>query len=140
MSRMNKLKDQILKRKEVFSYLFFGVLTTLVNYIVYFLLTRAFHVEYLWANGMAWVAAVLFAYFTNRKWVFSSQVKGFGPRLREFTAFVAARLLSLGIDMGIMYVGVSVLQIGDFWVKTASQVIVIVANYLFSKLFVFRAK
>lgn len=126
------------KNKEVISYIFFGGLTTVVNYIVYFLFTRVFHVDYLVSNWFAWAFAVLFAYLTNRKWVFQSTAQGFGPRMREFLAFVAARLVSLGMDMAIMYVGVSVLGIGDFWVKTVSQVVVIAANYVFSKVFVFR--
>lgn len=127
------------KNREVFAYLFFGVLTTLVNYIVYFIATRLFHVPYLWANALAWVLAVLFAYITNRRWVFISKNPSI---ISEMSRFFAARLASLGIDMAIMYIGIDVLGFGekDFWVKTLSQVVVILLNYIFSKIFVFREK
>lgn len=134
------MKALLLKYKEVILYLVFGVLTTLVNFIVYFICTDVLHLNYLLSNGISWVVAVLFAYFTNRKWVFESKVSGMQAILREITTFVGCRLFSGVIDMGIMFVGVDVLGISDDITKLFTQVIVVVLNYIFSKLIIFRKK
>lgn len=136
---MKGMQRWIETHREVFTYLVFGVLTTVVNYIVYFAATRLFQINYLFANGLAWVVAVLFAYWTNRRWVFESRVRGKGARCVEFIKFVGGRVASLLIDMAIMYLGITVLGLlrYDVVVKTVAQVFVIVANYVISKYFVF---
>lgn len=137
---IERLKTRLGRKYEVLSYLVFGVLTTVVNYIVYFFLTRALSVNYLIANGAAWVIAVLFAYVTNRKFVFESTSTTTSERLQELVKFVGGRVASLAADMLIMYIGIDLLGLGaqDFWVKTFSQVVVIVMNYVISKWFVFK--
>ena len=87
------------------------------------------------ANVISWVAGVLFAYVTNRKYVFDSKNE---DKLKEFSSFVGARLVTLIMDMIIMYVGVTLMRGNDKIIKLISQVVVIVSNYLFSKIFVFR--
>ena len=89
------------------------------------------------ANVLSWVISVLFAYFTNKKYVFLSNNEDF---FKEGIRFFGSRILTLLMDMLIMYVGVSILGRNDKIIKIISQIIVIVSNYLFSKLIVFNKK
>ena len=132
------MKDLFLKYKEVIAYLFFGGLSSVVNIVAYFVCTSIFALNYLVANAIAWVASVAFAYVTNRTWVFESKVKGFSAILREVTAFVGCRVLSGVMDMAIMFVSVDLIGIPDGIAKFITQVVVVVLNYLFSKLIIFR--
>jgi putative flippase GtrA len=132
------MKKLLVKYKEVISYLVFGVLTTVVNLVVYFGCTSILGINYLIANGISWVAAVAFAYVTNRTWVFQSKVRGFSAILRQMAAFVGCRLISGGMDMAIMFISVSVIGIPDSFAKFMTQVVVVVLNYIFSKLIIFR--
>lgn len=124
--------------REVLSYLFFGVLTTLVNLAGYFILTRAFGVNYMVSTAVAWAVSVLFAYVTNKIWVFESRDTSPGVVLRELVSFVGCRLFSGLLDMAIMYLCVSAWGMPDAPVKILSNILVIVLNYVFSKLFIFR--
>lgn len=132
------MKELLSKYKEIIAYLFFGVLTTIVNIVVYFVCTSVLGLNYLVANAISWVVSVAFAYVTNRTWVFQSKVKGFSAIVREMTAFVGCRLLSGAMDMVIMFVSVDVIGIPDSVAKFITQVAVVVLNYLFSKLIIFR--
>ena len=134
------MKELFMKYKEVISYLFFGVLTTVVNFVVYFACTDGLHINYLAATAVSWVAAVLFAYVTNRKWVFESKVRGFMPILREMAVFVGCRVFSGVMDMGIMFFSVDMIGISDRIAKFITQVAVVVLNYIFSKIIIFRKK
>ena len=134
------MKELFMKYKEVISYLFFGVLTTVVNFVVYFACTDGLHINYLAATAVSWVAAVLFAYVTNRKWVFESKVSGFTPILREMAVFVGCRVFSGVMDMGIMFISVDMIGISDRIAKFVTQVAVVVLNYIFSKIIIFRNK
>lgn len=134
------MKELFMKYKEVISYLFFGVLTTVVNFVVYFACTDGLHINYLAATAVSWVAAVLFAYVTNRKWVFESKVSGFMPILREMAVFVGCRVFSGVMDMGIMFISVDMIGISDRIAKFITQVAVVVLNYIFSKIIIFRNK
>ena len=134
------MKELFMKYKEVISYLFFGVLTTVVNFVVYFACTDGLHLNYLAATAVSWVAAVLFAYVTNRKWVFESKVRGFMPILREMAVFVGCRVFSGVMDMGIMFISVDMIGISDRIAKFITQVAVVVLNYIFSKIIIFRKK
>ena len=91
------------------------------------------------ANIISWIAAVTFAYFTNRKFVFESKTKG-SAQGQEAVKFYLARVGTLLMDMGIMAVGVNVLHFNDKIVKLFVQVVVTVANYVFSKIIVFRKR
>lgn len=132
--------DLMKKYREVILYLIFGVLTTLVNLISYFLLTDVARVNYLFSNVLAWVLSVLFAYGTNRVWVFQSQAKGTAAIVKEMVSFFGARLFSGGLDMGIMFVCVSLIGLPDGVIKILSNILVIVLNYLFSKLWIFKKR
>ena len=126
------------KYREMILYLVFGGLTTLVNIFSYFVLTDVGEIQYLVSTAIAWVLSVLFAYFTNRVWVFQSTASGTKAILREIGSFFGCRLLSGAIDMGIMFLCVSVLGLPDKLIKILANVVVIILNYLFSKLFIFK--
>ncbi len=133
------LKSLFLKYKEMILYVFFGGLTTLVNWGLYGLLADILFVPYLWATAIAQIASILFAYVTNRIWVFESKVRGFRGIALEMAKFFGCRAASFFLDLGCMYVGVDLLHINDIWMKLISNVLVILVNYGLSKLFVFRS-
>ena len=133
---MNKLNEQA-KLKEIINYLIFGGLTTLVNLIVYFLLTNM-GINYGVANTVAWVLSVLFAYITNKYFVF--KVTGIGAKqlIKEMSTFFSARLFSFVMDMLVLYLCLSVLKWSPILSKLISQVLVVLLNYVLSKIFVFK--
>lgn len=134
------LRKYFFKYKELILYVLFGGLTTLVNMIVYFVLLFAFgDTYYLWFNGIAWLASVLFAFITNKLWVFESKQTDAATWLREGAAFFGARVFSLLLDMGFMFVTVSLLALPNGWMKLASNVVVVIVNYVLSKLIIFRS-
>ena len=127
---------------EIIKYLIVGVLTTVVSFVTYFILTRTFldpdnAIKLQIANIISWIAAVTFAYITNRIFVFESKNKNI---FLEICLFVFARILSLFMDMGCMFIIVSLLGKSDIIGKLVSQVVVTIANYVFSKLIVFKHK
>lgn len=130
------------KHREVIMYLIFGVLTTIISLAVYYLLVYTIldpndALQLQTANIISWIAGVTFAYITNRKYVFESKNSN---KIKEAGNFVLARLATLFMDMLIMFVGVTLLKGNDKILKVISQVVVIVANYIFSKIFVFKKK
>lgn len=148
---MQKVRSLLKKHKELILYVIFGGLTTLVNYVVYFL-CKAVGLSYSPATVIAWIVAVGFAYIVNRVWVFESKSRGVRAVLREIILFVGARLFSLVLELGVMFVGMDLLQagrwvislsaadlpLGEFLTKTVAQILVVLSNYVFSKLVIFR--
>ncbi len=139
---MKKLIDLYRKHKEIVNYLIVGVLTTVVSLLVYYGLTLTVldpekAVQLQAANVISWIAAVVFAYFTNRRFVFESRSQNM---LKEAAAFFAARLSTLVLDMVLMFLLVTLLKCNDKIAKLAVQVAVIVANYVLSKFLVFKKK
>jgi len=126
------------KKKELILYLVFGVLTTVVNFVVYYVLTNPLNVYYLLSNLIAWVAAVLFAYFTNRVWVFDCKTSTVKQMITQASLFFSARITSLLVDMGLMYALVSLLLIDDLISKVIVGVTVVIINYVLSKLIIFK--
>lgn len=138
-SKISQLLKKVLN-KEVIMYLIFGVLTTVVSLLVYYGCIYTFlnpenAVQLQIANIISWIAGVAFAYITNRKFVFESNESN---QLKEISKFVTSRLATLFLDMIIMFIGVTCLHGNDKIVKLISQVLVIIGNYIFSKLFVFK--
>jgi putative flippase GtrA len=125
-------------KKEITRYLYFGVCTTVVNWITYYSLTRFAGQGYLFSTIVAWVLAVLFAFFTNKFWVFKSLDYSMNTVCRELTIFIIARLFSGGVDLAIMWLGLEVLHIYDLWVKVAAGLVVVMLNYILSKRIIFR--
>ena len=137
---LKKIIELYHKYKEIINYLIFGVLTTIVSLGVYYGLTftildpnNAINLQI--ANIISWMAGVIFAYITNRKFVFNSKNDNV---FKEFSSFVGTRIITLFMDMLTMLVGVTLLKGNDKIFKLVSQILVIVGNYLLSKLIVFK--
>ncbi|MBD5119260.1 MAG: GtrA family protein [Clostridiales bacterium] len=128
------------KHRELISYLFWGVMTTVVNYTAYTLLTEVMHIYYLTGTVIAWAVSVLFAYFVNKLFVFRSRDWAWRVALRELWQMVAARLFSLGLEMVIMWFFVDTLQCNHLVVKLAANVVVVIVNYVLSKFIIFKPK
>lgn len=137
---MNKLKDLLRTRMDVIAYLFFGVCTTCVNVASYWIFAEYFGVGVMASSCIAWFLAVLFAYVTNRLWVFHSTVHGFYSVLREMTNFFSCRLATGALDIACMYVFVVLLGFNGAIIKLFDDIVIIVLNYLASKFIVFRSK
>lgn len=136
---MKELVKKFLNR-EVIMYLIFGVLTTIVSLAVYYgliftILNPENAIQLQIANIISWIAGVIFAYVTNRKYVFESKETN---KVKEVSKFVTSRLSTLFLDMLVMFIGVTLLKANDKIIKLISQVLVILANYILSKLFVFK--
>lgn len=142
MDIFGKFRNELEKRNlwEVFLYLFFGGLTTLVNFICYFLCREVFSLTIFVSNLAATVIAILFAFFTNKIFVFQSETKDSQESVLEFLKFIFFRVLSFGLDYGTLAFCVRLIGLNEFIGKLISQIVVIVANYLFSKLFIFKKK
>ncbi len=123
--------------KEKFLYLFFGVLTTLVNFVVYLVCSKL-GASTAFSTVMANVLAILFAYVTNRKWVFESTAHTAKEIASEMGKFFAARAGTFVLDLVFMVVLVDVLHLHELVCKVGVNVLVIVLNYVASKIFVFK--
>lgn len=135
-------KMQALTEKywDILSYLFFGVLTTVVNYLIYLPVYNLLGLSAAVSNMIAWVGAVLFAYLTNKPFVFRSHDWSAKTVIPEVTKFVSCRLASGVMETGILLLTVDILHWnGNLW-KLLTQILVVIANYVGSKLLVFRNK
>lgn len=130
------------KYKSVIAYLFWGVVTTIVNIGVFQWLSSGIHWNYQLANIIAWFVSVLVAYLTNKVWVFGSHYTTFRAFIVEFIKFYFYRALTPLIDIVFMYVGVTLLgfdsAIQQLVVKILDNVVVVIANYVFSKWLIFK--
>ena len=137
---IKKLKALCIKYKEVLLYLIFGGLTTVVSLASFWLCTYPLHINVLISNVISWICAVTFAYFTNAKWVFEAKPATRAEAFRQFVSFYAGRLATLGVEELILLVFVTLLHGNEMIVKLIAQVVVVVLNYVVSKLFVFQKK
>lgn len=153
------MKKFLVKHKEIVFYVFFGVLTTLVNWITYTLLVRVFGLSVAVANAASWAASVIFAFLTNKKWVFESTSWNVKTLLKEGASFLSARAVTgalelfcvpklaqigfdkpfyalfekLGMKIGLLYTD-------GIYSKVVLAVVIVILNYVFSKLIVFKKK
>ena len=134
------LKNLLEKYRDMIAYLIFGVLTTVINIVVYWAAAHVLHIPTVPSTVIAWIAAVLGAYLTNRKWVFHSEASGKKEILQEVLRFFAARLATGIFDWVFMYVTVDRMGWNDVAMKVIANVVVIISNYVLSKLVVFRKK
>lgn len=132
------LKRLILKYWDILSYLFFGGLTTVVNYVVYLPCYNLLGFSAAVSNVIAWAAAVLFAFLTNKPFVFKSHDWSAKTVWPEFTKFVGCRIGSGALETVIIFVTVDLLCWNGNWMKLATSVLVVILNYFASKLLVFR--
>lgn len=123
------------KYEEIINYLIFGVLTTLVSILSYAFFTRLVNFDYVISNILSWILSVTFAFFTNQKYVFKTSSSN---KIKDMFKFYLSRLTSLGIELITMYILVTLLSLNDMISKIIVQFVVIVLNYVFSKLFVLK--
>lgn len=132
--------EKLWNNTELVSYLFVGVATTVVNYVVYYIATRLLGLGVMPGTWTAWVIAVAFSYVANKAFVFRTHCAGAAELLREAGSFVVMRLVSLGMETVLMYVTVTMLGLNDLAMKLIVNIVVIILNYAFSKLFIFKKK
>ena len=126
--------NPIIKKNEIILYLIFGILTTIVNIISYLFITDILNIHYLISNIIAWFLSVLFAYITNRIWVFKSKNENI---LKEFGLFISGRIFSGVLDTTLMYLFIGIFFWNDLISKIIINIIVVIVNYVISKLIVF---
>lgn len=135
---MKKLKTLILHfyQNDVIRYVFFGGCTTLVNLVCFFVLRKC-RVELNIANLISIITAILFAYVVNSRYVFQDKCETFKDHIRPFCKFISARLVTMVIEVGGVWILVEVCKMNDMAGKFITQFIVLALNYIFSKFFVF---
>lgn len=126
------------RHKQVLLYLFFGAVTTVISIGVFSLLNIALGVNEHIANLTSWVLAVLVAFLTNRTMVFDAETNSAGAFLAQMITFYAGRVATLLVEELIIFVFITTLKFDSFTVKLVAQIIIIILNYVISKLFVFK--
>ena len=141
---MNNVINLYKKYQEIINYLIVGVLTTVVSIVTYFLFSLILDIEnnilFILANVLSWICAVIFAYITNKKFVFNTTTSNKKEEIKVFSMFVSSRITTLLIELAFMFITVKVILINDKIAKVIAQFIVIILNYILSKLFVFKKK
>lgn len=145
MGFLKKFEPLYKKNKEMLLYLFFGVLTTAVSFVTAGLskvilesLTDSKDIISTASTVFSWICAVTFAYVTNRVWVFDSQAKGVKSVFSEAMSFYGGRVFTLLVEMGMMWLGYSLLGFNYWITKITANIVVLILNYIISKLIVFR--
>lgn len=138
--KLKCLADIYRNHLEGMRYLVFGALATIVNIAAYSICLYAMHIENAISNVIAWVVAAIFAYLTNRFFVFDSKVNDGKGVVREILSFFGCRLLTLGVDEAIMIITVDKLMFNAFLMKVIANIVVIVLNFVFSKIWIFKKK
>ena len=139
---MKKIKELIIKcwNNDVMRYIFFGGCTTLVNLVCYYALRLFTAINMNVANTIAVAVSILFAYFVNSRFVFESEATSFRQHFGEFVKFVSARLSTMVIEVGGVWLMVDFMHINDLIAKFVIQFIVLALNYIFSKFLIFTKK
>lgn len=128
------------KYKEMLLYLFFGGLSFIVSIATYALFNVGMNINELIANVLSWIITVMFAFLTNRVWVFQSPTNGVAEFVKQMFVFYSGRVITLVVEEVILLVFITWLGCNSMLVKVVAQVIVILLNYVISKLVVFRKK
>lgn len=126
------------KNKEMLLYLFFGFLSFVISISTYALFNKALNINELLANIFSWIITVMFAFFTNRIWVFDSHTESMEEFVKQMLSFYWGRVVTLVIEEIILFVFITLLGMSSMLIKVIAQVVVIVLNYIISKLFVFK--
>lgn len=135
---IQKVKELIKKHEELIKYLIIGVLTTVINYIIFAILVKLANIDMHVSNIIAWIVSVIFAYFTNKLFVFESKSFEFKVIGKEVLSFGAARVFSLLLEEVILYIFVNLLNMNELVIKLIANVIVIIVNYILSKFIIFK--
>lgn len=126
------------KHREVILYLFFGGLTFLLSIFTFALFHITLNINELIANILSWIIAVLFAFFTNRVWVFEAPTKTYKEFISQLSTFLGGRVVTLIIEEGLLFIFITLLHLNSMVIKIFAQVIVIVLNYIISKCIIFK--
>ena len=141
---MKKIWDLYKKHREVISYLFWGGVAFVLSMVLFWLFNSKFGMGEVLANTVDWIIVVIFAFFTNKIFVFRSKAGSAAAFGKEFVSFIIARLFTLFLEDAIIWIGCNKLgfnsELGSLVVKLIGQFVVIVTNYILSKLIVFRNK
>ena len=133
--------NQLFKKyQQPILYLFIAVCTTAVNIITYYISAHIVSLSVVLSTCLAWAISVIFAYITNKWWVFESKSLRLKAVVLEFLSFTGCRLFTGACDLLIMFIFVDCLAMNDLFVKIASNVLVVILNYIFSKLIIFKQK
>lgn len=132
------MRDFYKKYKDIILYAFFGVCTTLVNVVSFGIISYTVNMTATLGAVIAWGFAVSFAYCTNRKWVFHSEAEGFCNIAREISSFFLCRLATGIVDWLCMWIFVDIYGLHDMLIKLLANILVIILNYIASKLMVFK--
>ena len=136
---MKKIMELYKKYKEIINYLIFGGLATVVNFVSYLIVARLIGVDEVISSGTSWFCSVLFAYITNKLFVFESKKNTKKEVIKEMLSFFLARIVSGALcDVGTFALMVKVFNINDIIAKIVTQVMVVIVNYVFSKLIIFK--
>ncbi len=135
---LKKLADIYRKNQEAMRYLVFGALTTVINIIVFAICSKMANLSTTISNIIAWIIAVLFAYVTNKLYVFDSKTVKLKDLAREIFSFFSARIATLVIETAFLWVVIDKLGFNEILMKIISNIIVIILNYIFSKIFIFK--
>ncbi|MFI3324887.1 MAG: GtrA family protein [Clostridia bacterium] len=133
-------KKLLIKHKSLLLYAIFGVLTTIINLLCYQICYAYLQISNIPSVVISWIVSVLFAYFTNRSIVFNSQNFDKKSIVKELISFFGCRLATGFLDVVIMFLTVDILQFNSLLMKLLSNVLVIIINYIASKLFIFKKK
>lgn len=126
------------KYKEILLYLFFGGLTMIVSIVSYAICNLVFGIDVLVANIISWLLAVMFSFYTNRIWVFQASTNSISGFLKQMVSFYSGRVVTLIIEEIILFIFITYLQYNSMVVKIIAQVVVVILNYVISKLWVFK--
>jgi putative flippase GtrA len=119
----------------------FGGLSTIVNFVSYYIFARIIGIDEVISSGLSWLCAVIFAYVTNKIFVFNSKTATTKELIKEAVTFVSCRVISgIFCDVGTFAVMVKILKINDIIAKIITQVMVVIVNYIFSKLVIFKKR
>jgi len=135
---ISKAKELMKKYEEIIKYLIIGVLTTTINYIVFVIMVKGLKIEMHTSNIIAWIVSVIFAYFTNKLFVFESKSFKIDILRKEIVSFGLARVFSLLLEEMILYIFVNILNMNQLIIKLISNIIVIIVNYVLSKFIIFK--
>ena len=137
---LKKIADLYKAHQEGMRYLVFGALTTIVNIFIFIIFSKAFNLSTTVSNIIAWIIAVLFAYITNKIWVFKAKKNSFKELFIEIVYFFLARIFTLVLETLILVISIDKLHMNSIIMKIMSNIIVIIINFILSKILVFKKK
>ncbi|MGN0308736.1 MAG: GtrA family protein [Lachnospiraceae bacterium] len=137
---MEKIKELWKKYEEGISYLFWGGVAFCLSMVLFYLFANVMKMHEQVANTIDWIICVIFTYFTNRIFVFKSKTKGLSGMGKEFISFISARLATLIVENAILFVMIDLMTINNMIAKLTGQFVVIVSNYILSKIWIFNKK